>query len=191
MADEMAESDPRLALAVQRAASLHAVAAARGVALEPPSQAPEIVSKNLAVADPQTLAYVSGLAFNVAQAHQRGDRAGEKAALAKLKDFIRKYSTLDLLGWMQCVWRYIAYYVTANQQPPYRDWSEQTPPDLNFGEIEYKLPNDAKILMIGDWGTHMTDNVAMLRQGLCMLKPDIIIHLGDVYYSGTNYECEQ
>jgi 3',5'-cyclic AMP phosphodiesterase CpdA len=45
--------------------------------------------------------------------------------------------------------------------------------------------------MIGDWGTHMTDNVAMLRQGLKELSPDAVIHLGDVYYSGTPQECKE
>jgi DNA repair exonuclease SbcCD nuclease subunit len=45
--------------------------------------------------------------------------------------------------------------------------------------------------MLGDWGTHMKDNVAMLRQGLRILQPDVIIHLGDIYYSGTSYECGQ
>ena len=43
--------------------------------------------------------------------------------------------------------------------------------------------------MIGDWGTHMPDNVALLRQAVKKFTPDVIIHLGDVYYSGTVEEC--
>src|SRR5260370_5295863 len=43
--------------------------------------------------------------------------------------------------------------------------------------------------MIGDWGTHMPENAALLRQALKQFKPDVIIHLGDVYYSGTVEEC--
>jgi Calcineurin-like phosphoesterase len=35
----------------------------------------------------------------------------------------------------------------------------------------------------------MTDNVAMLRQALKKFEPNAIIHLGDVYYSGTPQEC--
>jgi hypothetical protein len=37
----------------------------------------------------------------------------------------------------------------------------------------------------------MTDNVALLRQALKRFAPDAIIHLGDVYYSGTHHECSQ
>jgi hypothetical protein len=37
----------------------------------------------------------------------------------------------------------------------------------------------------------MTDNVAMLRQALKAFTPDAIIHLGDVYYSGTRRECTE
>ncbi len=92
---------------------------------------------------------------------------------------------------MQCVWRYLEYYLTAHRNPPYVDWSAQTPPDINFGVIQYQLPRNARILLIGDWGTYMTDNVSMLREGLRTLKPDAIIHLGDVYYSGTAFECNQ
>ena len=55
----------------------------------------------------------------------------------------------------------------------------------------YRLPSTCKVLLIGDWGTHMTDNVALLRQALKKLHPDAIIHLGDVYYSGTRQECRE
>jgi 3',5'-cyclic AMP phosphodiesterase CpdA len=57
--------------------------------------------------------------------------------------------------------------------------------------IDYRLPSTSKVLLIGDWGTHMSDNVALLRQALKKLRPDAVIHLGDVYYSGTQWECEQ
>ena len=35
----------------------------------------------------------------------------------------------------------------------------------------------------------MPDNAALLRQALKKFNPDVIIHLGDVYYSGTVEEC--
>ena len=52
-------------------------------------------------------------------------------------------------------------------------------------------PSAVEILMIGDWGTHMPDNAALLRQALEKFDPDVIIHLGDVYYSGTSRECRE
>ena len=32
-----------------------------------------------------------------------------------------------------------------------------------------------RVLMIGDWGTHMEDNVALLRQAIKKFTPDAII----------------
>lgn len=193
IADRLVTSNPAMMKAMQQAASLHAAAASKGIDLAPPAHPREVMAQKLAgaQADAQTLAYVSKLVFEVAQAHQRGDRVAEAEAMAKLSGFIRQYSTLDILGWMQCVWRYIEYYIAAHREPPYRDWNQQIPPNINFSVIDYQLPSNAKILMIGDWGTHMTDNVAMLREGLRMFTPDAVIHLGDVYYSGTPYECQQ
>jgi Calcineurin-like phosphoesterase len=182
------QSDPRRTKALHEAAGRHAAAAMKGLRLARPQPAATV--ENLADADPQTLAYVSQLVFEVAQAHQRGDIVGEAEALARLSDFIRPYSTLDIVGWMQCIWYYVEYYVWADREPPYRDWSQQPHPDIDFGVIEYRLPPTVKILMIGDWGTHMTDNVAMLREGLRTFSPDVIIHLGDIYYSGTKHECK-
>jgi 3',5'-cyclic AMP phosphodiesterase CpdA len=110
--------------------------------------------------------------------------------VAKLKGLVAKYSTLDWTGWAQCVVQYVRYAVEA-RWPQYNDWSRQKPADLSYGVIEYRLPSNCKILMIGDWGTHMTDNVALLRQALRKFQPNAIIHLGDVYYSGTRQECTQ
>lgn len=193
ISDRLEQSNPLLMKAMQEAASMHAAAAANGIDVPAPTHPPAVMAAKLSGpgVDAQTLAYVSKLVFEVAQAHQRGDKTTEAAAMIKLSEFIRQYSTLDILGWMQCVWRYIEYYITAHRDPPYRDWNQQIPPDINFGMIDYKLPANAKILMIGDWGTHMTDNVAMLREGLRTFRPDAIIHLGDVYYSGTPFECQQ
>lgn len=190
VATKFAQSDPALMSMMQMAASLHATAAAKGIELVPPPQDATAVTKDLAAPNLQTLAYVSKLVFEVARAHQSGTIAAEAAAMEQLKDFItRHYATLDVLGWMQCVWRYLEYYVAAHRNPPYVDWAGQSPPDINFGIVDYRLPKTARVLLLGDWGTHMADNVAMLRQGLKTLNPDVIIHLGDVYYSGTKFEC--
>jgi hypothetical protein len=107
---------------------------------------------------------------------------------SKIRGLIAEYSTLDLLGWVQCELQYLRYKIESHF-PKYNDWTAQQPADLSFGVIDYRLPSTSKILLIGDWGTHMTDNVALLRQALRKFTPDAIIHLGDVYYSGTPQEC--
>jgi hypothetical protein len=178
-------------LAMEAAANLHAATAANGVAVTSP--APDVkITNDLSPANVQSLAYVSKLVFDVAHAYQMRDSAVEAKAMEKLKNFVaRQYSTLDLLGWMQCVWRYLEYYVSAHRTPPYVDWAAQSPSDINLGVIEYRLPKTARVLLLGDWGTHMSDNIAMLREALRAFKPDVIMHLGDVYYSGTKFECEE
>ncbi|HEY6764907.1 MAG TPA: metallophosphoesterase [Candidatus Sulfotelmatobacter sp.] len=45
-----------------------------------------------------------------------------------------------------------------------------------------------KIGVIGDWGTGMDDSIALFDT-LVAMKPDVIIHVGDIYYSGTPTEC--
>ena len=115
-------------------------------------------------------------------------RRRSRTTTRRVRHRFAKYSAGDWFGWLQCVWQFIRYAIEAGF-PQYNDWSQQQPPDLSYGVIEYRLPSVSKVLMIGDWGTHMTDNVALLRQALKKFTPDTIIHLGDVYYSGTRQEC--
>ncbi len=53
----------------------------------------------------------------------------------------------------------------------------------------YRLPNDVLIALASDWGTGTESayNVAAL---IANAEPDISIHLGDVYYSGTEEEYQ-
>jgi predicted phosphodiesterase len=46
----------------------------------------------------------------------------------------------------------------------------------------------ARIGLIGDWGTGAVPAKRILRQ-LKSQNPDVLIHLGDIYYSGTEEEC--
>ena len=47
---------------------------------------------------------------------------------------------------------------------------------------------NARIGLIGDWGTGAVPAKRILRQ-LKAQNPDVLIHLGDIYYSGTEEEC--
>lgn len=46
----------------------------------------------------------------------------------------------------------------------------------------------ARIALIADWGTGAEPAAQIARQ-IAALKPDLIVHLGDIYYSGTPEEC--
>jgi hypothetical protein len=131
-------------------------------------------------------AQASELAFKAAGTHA-DDAPGQASLFGRL---VANFSDWDLIGWAQCGLRYIEYYIAAHLSPPYRYWDANNPRDINFGVIDYKLPATSKVLVIGDWGTHMSDNVALLRQALKTFEPTAIIHLGDVYYSGTLSECQ-
>jgi Calcineurin-like phosphoesterase len=136
-------------------------------------------------------ANASNLAFTAAGA-QADDVPSQVSVFGKLGDLVGlvvKYSDWDLIGWAQCGLRYVEYYIAAHSSPPYRYWDENNPRDINFGIIDFELPATSKVLVIGDWGTHMDDNVALMRHALKQFTPDAIIHLGDVYYSGTVAEC--
>jgi hypothetical protein len=119
---------------------------------------------------------------------QSAKNAPPSRRAARIKGLFARYGEWDAIGWVQCVWQYLRYSIEA-RFPQYNDWSAQNPPDPTYGVIDYQLPSTCKIVMIGDWGTRMTDNVALLRQALKMFAPDAIIHLGDIYYSGTHQEC--
>jgi len=96
----------------------------------------------------------------------------EKSALyaGELKD-----SVCDI-GWGECVVTYLAYKASGAKLL-YR--SNQNP--------VFDLADGKTIAIIGDWGTG--DEVAInLLQQVAALKPQVLIHLGDVYYAGTHNE---
>jgi hypothetical protein len=50
------------------------------------------------------------------------------------------------------------------------------------------LKPDARVALIADWGTG-TDAAIEIMRAVAQRLPDAVIHLGDVYYSGTQSEC--
>jgi Calcineurin-like phosphoesterase len=50
------------------------------------------------------------------------------------------------------------------------------------------LPDDATVALVGDWGTG-TDAARDLLQEIAAYQPDVMVHLGDIYYSGTPREA--
>jgi len=129
-------------------------------------------------------AYVSSLKFQMAETGLSGDTA----ALQQLEAECRKYATCDWDGWITCLSTY-NHYKKKYKEPLYRDWKKLGKDVRTYGVIDYKLPANAKVALIGDWGTGMDDAVDMLQQ-ISEFRPDAVIHLGDIYYSGTPDECQ-
>jgi hypothetical protein len=52
------------------------------------------------------------------------------------------------------------------------------------------LPPNATVALIGDWGTGTKEARDVLQQ-VARKNPDVVIHLGDIYYSGTERETQE
>jgi hypothetical protein len=95
--------------------------------------------------------------------------------------------------WQQMFTAYFEYYwqypYHKGEKPQYRSWqaAEWGGGDLRYGVIQWQLPARARIAIVGDIGTG-TDIAAAVLVAALALKPDAIVHLGDVYYAGTELE---
>jgi hypothetical protein len=114
------------------------------------------------------------------------------AKLAQAKVFGTKETVKTLQGefdfnvcdpfWIQCVEEYETFFKLEHGQIPYRAGLDNV--------LREEIPANATIAIFGDWGTGMPEAVALLEQ-IRDFKPDILMHLGDVYYSGTQNEMEE
>lgn len=75
---------------------------------------------------------------------------------------------------------YLKYAILNGYRMHYIDYK-----NMKDGVIKYKFSPQAKIAIIGDFGTGLSDSFGLLRDVIIEKQADIIIHLGDVYYAGT------
>lgn len=85
----------------------------------------------------------------------------------------------DAAGWAECLTTYLEYKALL-QSPVYRP-NQNVVVDLD--------PATTRLAIIGDWGTGGDVARNVLNQ-VAALKPDLVIHLGDVYYAGTQNEAQ-
>lgn len=86
--------------------------------------------------------------------------------------------------WAECLAVYDAWRA-SNKAQPYINYQ-------NIGDfvLEKCFPDNATIAVIGDWGTGMNDALVLLEQIANNFQPDVLMHLGDIYYSGLPSECK-
>ena len=84
-----------------------------------------------------------------------------------------RFSKFDL-GWAKCLW---AYWV--GHTIPYRP-----------APAHFTMAKQATVALVGDWGTGTPEAYKVMGQ-IAQFKPHIVIHLGDIYYSGTKREIQQ
>ncbi len=104
---------------------------------------------------------------------------GDQHEVAKVQQEL-KYSTCDP-AWAETVEVYLSYFKLNKGSIPYRSGDDYV--------LDYQLPAKATIALLGDWGTGTQAALDLLKQ-VGRKKPDVLFHLGDIYYSGTLRETQ-
>lgn len=90
-------------------------------------------------------------------------------------------STCDLGGWSECVTTYLEFKAKGGNFP-YRDHLDPV----------FSMADKVQILILGDWGTGEDDAIALLKEAKAKATGSasiLLVHLGDIYYSGTQDEA--
>jgi hypothetical protein len=145
-------------------------------AVPPPSAAAGIAD---------TAKYCAVETYRLAEAKVKAILTGNDAELKRAEEAISQFTTCDP-RWTQVLQVYVQSKVDA---------STCTIPYLRHVSLDDfviddgRLPDPATVAIIGDWGTGQ-DGARKLLQRVASKKPDVVIHLGDVYYSGTAHEVQ-
>jgi hypothetical protein len=86
--------------------------------------------------------------------------------------------------WAKTIEEYVKYYFKPSGARRDAIYVEPTA----VGNKVLTIKPNARIGIIGDWGTGAAPARRILQQ-IKAQNPDILIHLGDIYYSGTDNEC--
>jgi hypothetical protein len=144
-----------------------------------------VLSHPLAVAaDADALQPGTALGHIIGLAERSLDGRGLRVEHRALPNVARAYSHDDPHLVMEIIWKFAEWYAIG-RRPVYRDCGG----NMGFGVVEYRLPEDARVAVIGDWGTGLADARAMVVALLRDLRPTVLVHLGDIYYSGTKREA--
>lgn len=158
-------------------------AVARGEKIPPPKR-----GKTLRDDDPAVAAYLAQLHHGLGHARGVGDAKLE----AEIKDQLAAFK-FGNPPWQQMSQQYYKYYAQypyhTGGRPRYRAWNafDGGKGNPDYSVIEWRLPADATVALVGDIGTG-TDIAAAVLVAALSFKPDAILHVGDVYYSGTRFE---
>lgn len=85
-----------------------------------------------------------------------------------------KFDNDDLVGWLQMAPELIF-------KPPKAPWVDPPP-------VPQSIPDNARIAVFADWGTGLYGAPAIAKCIEGLDRCDVVLHLGDTYYSGENDE---
>lgn len=158
-----------------------AAAMSIGDMLELDEPLPEVGAISFSGMDAGTLAqYCASNAWQLVKAKLRGD----DEEVERLEQELGPFSVCDP-RWAESVQKYLVHVKLQGQSIPYRTWE-----NLSDFMFEDRLPANARIGIIADWGTGLPSARLVLEQ-VARKRPHIVIHLGDIYYSGTSREMRE
>jgi Calcineurin-like phosphoesterase len=127
--------------------------------------------------------YCANMALKLGEALGRAIFENDQAQIMRYRDQLGQFGECDP-RWAEAAGVYAEYFVAQGKSIPYR--SIRTIPDPILA-----LPSNDNfcVAIMGDWGTGQQAARNVLSQ-IKDKQPDLVIHLGDVYYAGTQYEYD-
>src|ERR1051326_4745021 len=133
----------------------------------------------------ETVEFCSKTAFRIAEARAKSIFTGNTTELKALQEEIgAKFGGCDP-RWTEVIAEYVKTRV-GSVHIPYRHYNQIG----DFVISGPRFPDNARIAIVGDWGTGQ-DAARGVLQRIAARDPDVVIHLGDVYYSGTDDEFQK
>jgi hypothetical protein len=114
----------------------------------------------------------AGKLSTIRPAQQIVPSKGRTSAVPKVEEV--KFDSNDLLGWLGIAWKFIF-------KPDVHPWI--SPPST-----AQVFADDARIALFADWGTGLYGAPAIAKSIVELDRCDVVLHLGDTYYSGANNE---
>lgn len=108
--------------------------------------------------------------------------AGDAARATQAEDELR-FSDMDP-EWVVTLWDYVAHRVGPGHATPF--------PYIQYESMDdfvVPIPRNATVALVGDWGTGTAVAQGVMEQ-IRRKRPDVVIHLGDVYFAGTPEEMQ-
>lgn len=146
-----------------------------------------------AAGTPSTPALAQAIAGGVADKVGYCATLARNYALAKLQGHEAEADRYEALltarmgdcdpAWVETAIRY-AEFLASKGEIPYRAHK-----NLSDFVIDGKLPAYSRVALLGDWGTGQSEANLVLGQ-IARKNPDVVIHMGDIYYSATDFEVE-
>jgi 3',5'-cyclic AMP phosphodiesterase CpdA len=130
-----------------------------------------------------TVKFCSAAAFKLAEARVKAFFTGDASELNLLKAQLDTPFAQCDPQWVRVLEVYVASRI-ADKTIPYRRHAS-----LGDFVIDDRLPAQANVALLADWGTGQ-DSARKLLTKLAAHRPDVVLHLGDVYYSGTQNEVQ-